>query len=34
MKNTLNEEKLRDKFTEDDKTTIEEGCREGINWIE
>jgi heat shock protein 1/8 len=30
MKNTLNDEKLRDKFTEEDKTVIEETSKEGI----
>jgi heat shock protein 1/8 len=30
MKNTLNDEKLKDKFTEDDKNVIEEATKEGI----
>ena len=30
MKNTLNDEKLRDKFTEDDKKVIEECAKEGL----
>jgi hypothetical protein len=30
MKNTLNDEKLRDKFTEDDKKVIEEASKEGL----
>lgn len=34
MKNTLNDEKLRDKFTDDDKKLIEESSKEGIQWIE
>jgi heat shock 70kDa protein 1/2/6/8 len=34
MKNTLNDEKLRDKFTEEDKTVIEETSKEGIQWME
>jgi heat shock protein 1/8 len=34
MKNTLNEEKLNDKFTEDDKTTIESISKEGLDWLE
>merc|ERR1711977_697682 len=34
MKNTLNEEKLKDVFTEDEKTTIEEASKEGLQWIE
>lgn len=34
MKNTLNDEKLRDKFTDDDKKVIEETCKEGTDWLE
>jgi len=34
MKNTLNDEKLKDKFTEDDKKVIEETSKEGIQWLE
>ena len=34
MKNTLFDEKLKDKFTDDDKKVIEEGCDEGIKWLE
>jgi len=34
MKNTLNDEKLKDKFTEDDKKTIEETSKAGIQWME
>jgi heat shock protein 1/8 len=30
MKNTLNDEKLKDKFTEDDKKLIEESSKEGL----
>jgi len=30
MKNTLNEEKLKDAFTEDDKKTIEDASKEGL----
>jgi len=30
MKNTLNDEKLKDKFTEDDKKVIEDTSKEGI----
>jgi len=30
MKNTLNDEKLKDKFTEEDKTVIEDTSKEGI----
>ena len=34
MKNTLNEEKLKDKMTEDDKVLIERTSKEGLDWIE
>merc|ERR1712023_306098 len=34
MKNTLNEEKLKDVFTEDEKKTIEEASKEGLQWLE
>ena len=34
MRNTLNDEKLREKFTEDDKKTIEELSKEGLKWLE
>jgi len=34
MKNTLNDEKLKDKFTEEDKTTIEDISKEGLQWLE
>jgi len=34
MKNTLNDEKLKDKFTDDDKKVIEEASKEGTEWIE
>jgi len=34
MKNTLNDEKLREKFTEDDKKVIEETSKEGLSWLE
>jgi len=34
MKNTLNEEKLKEKFTEEDKKTIEEGSKEALQWME
>jgi len=34
MKNSLNDEKLREKFTEDDKKTIEELSKEGLQWLE
>jgi len=34
MKNTLNDEKLKDKFTEDDKKLIEDCHKEGLQFIE
>jgi len=34
MKNTLNEEKLKDVFTEDEKKTITETSQEGLQWLE
>lgn len=34
MKNTLNEEKLKAAFTEDDKKLIEETSAEGLQWLE
>lgn len=34
MKNTLNEEKLKAAFTDDDKKTIEETSAEGLKWLE
>jgi heat shock protein 1/8 len=34
MKNTLNDEKLKEKFTEDDKKVIEELSKEGLQWLE
>merc|ERR1711912_163116 len=34
MKNTLNEEKLKDVFTDEEKTTIEEASKEGLQWLE
>merc|ERR1712078_400800 len=34
MKNTLNEEKLKDVFTDEEKTTIEETSKEGLQWLE
>ena len=30
MKNTLNDDKLKDKFTDDDKKVIEETSKEGL----
>jgi L1 cell adhesion molecule like protein len=34
MKNTLNEEKLKAAFTDDDKKVIEETSAEGLQWLE
>lgn len=34
MKNTLTDEKLKDVFTEDEKKTIEETSKEGLQWLE
>lgn len=34
MKNTLNDEKLKDKFTDDDKKVIEDAAKEGLQWLE
>merc|ERR1719284_1342404 len=34
MKNTLQEEKLKDVFTEDEKKTVEEASKEGLQWLE
>ncbi len=34
MKNTLNDEKLKSVFTEDDKKVIEEASKEGLQWLE
>jgi heat shock protein 1/8 len=34
MKNQLDDEKLKDKFTDEDKTTIEETSKEGLQWLE
>ena len=34
MKNSLTDEKLKEKFTDDDKKQIEEGIQEALKWIE
>merc|ERR1712178_482554 len=34
MKNTLNDEKLKDKFSDEDKKTIEDTAAEGLQWLE
>jgi L1 cell adhesion molecule like protein len=34
MKNVLNDEKLKDKFTDEDKTVIEDTAKEGLQFLE
>jgi len=34
IKNTLNEEKLKEAFTDEDKATIEECSKDGLQWLE
>merc|ERR1712232_864242 len=34
MKNTLTDDKLKDKFEEADKTTIEDAAKEGLQFLE
>jgi len=34
MRNTLNEEKLKESFTNEDKKLIEETAAEGLQWLE
>jgi heat shock protein 1/8 len=34
MKNSLSEGKLKDSFTNPEKKAIEEGCAEGLQWME
>jgi len=34
MKNTLNDDKLKDKFSDEDKKTIEDTSAEGLQWLE
>jgi len=34
MKNQLEEEKMKEKFTEDDKKVIEDGTKEVLQWLE
>lgn len=34
MKNTLSDEKLKEKFSEDDKKVVEETSKEGLQWLE
>jgi len=33
MRQTLQEEKLKDKFTEDERTKINTGCDEALKWL-
>ena len=34
MRNTLNDDKLNDKFSDEDKKTIEDTSAEGLQWLE
>jgi len=34
MKNTLNEEKLKAEFTDEEKTNIEDWSKDGLQWLE
>ena len=34
MKNTLNDENLKQKFSEDDKKVVEDAYKEGLQWLE
>ena len=34
MKNTLNDENLKAKFSEDDKKVVEDTYKEGLQWLE
>jgi hypothetical protein len=34
MKNALNDDKLKDKFIEEDKTVIGNTSKEGMKWME
>jgi L1 cell adhesion molecule like protein len=34
MRNTLSEEKLKDKFSEEDKSTIEKGVQDTLDWMD
>ena len=34
MRNTLNDDKLKDKFSDEDKKTIEDTSAEGLQWLE
>ena len=34
MKNTLNDEKLKSAFTEEEKRTVEAASRDGLQWLE
>merc|ERR1711977_303829 len=34
MKNTLNEEKLKEAFTDEEKKIVEETSKEGLQWLE
>jgi hypothetical protein len=34
MKNSINDEKLKEKLSEEDKKVIEDSCAEGIEYLE
>lgn len=34
MKNQLDDEKMKDKFTEEDKAVITDSCKETLQWLE
>jgi len=34
MKNSINEEKLKEKISEEDKIVIEDSCAEGLQYLE
>lgn len=34
VKNSLNDEKLKDKFTEEDKTKVQTAVDEAVKWLE
>ena len=34
MKNTANDEKLKDKISDEDRKTIEDKCKEVIDWLD
>jgi L1 cell adhesion molecule like protein len=34
MKNQLDDEKMKDKFTEEDRKVIADACKETLQWVE